>query len=156
MLAQVAGTSYAPLGELGPGIASSTLLVLLLLTATLLALRALAGRRRVQARLTGALQVVAQLELSASQSLYLIRAGGRCLLIGGTPSGLALLTELDPAQVPAAQDTLRRGDGDAGALLQRLRARVSGASSQPPPLDAVGTGDPHAAAGWHRELRPGS
>lgn len=161
MLAQVAGTSYAPLGELGPGIAGSTLVVLALITATLLALRVLAGRRRGRARSNATLQLVTQLELSASQTLYLIRAGGRCLLIGGTPSGLALLSELDPAALEIAEKaqpapgTRRREDGPAGALLQRLRSRLSGASGQPP-LDAIAAAAPHAAAGWPRDVRPGS
>ena len=78
-----------------------------------------------------------QLELAAGQQLYLVRAAGRLLLLGGTGGGLALLTELDPAQVPSpgGEGAERRAD----TLLQRLRARLLGAPAGPS-LDASAVG----------------
>lgn len=133
MLAQVVEAPAASLGELGSGLAGSTLAVLLLLVATLVTLRLFLLPRRGRGRAGGPLAVVAQLELAAGQQLYLVRAAGRLLLLGGTGGGLALLTELDPAQVPSpgGEGAERRAD----TLLQRLRARLLGAPAGPS-LDA--------------------
>lgn len=90
------GTSELGLGALWP-----TLLVLGLLVAALLFVR----RRGLGAQRAGALlEVQAQLALSPGQTLYVVRAGDRRLLVGGAPGGLTLLTELDakPAPAPAA------------------------------------------------------
>ena len=124
MLAQVVDAPSTAVGELGPGLAGSTLAVLLLLVVTLVVLRVVLGQRRERARADGPLAVVAQLELAAGQSLYLVRAAGRCLLIGGTGGGLGLITELEPAQVKSFSATAEPG---SGSLLQRLRARLFGA-----------------------------
>lgn len=125
MLAQVVDSPSAPLGELGPGLVGSTLVVLLLLVTTLIVLRVVLLKRRGRARGDGPLAVVAQLELAAGQSLYLVRAAGRCLLIGGTGGGLGLITELEPAQVSSLSSATAEQHG--GPLLQRLRARLRGA-----------------------------
>jgi flagellar biogenesis protein FliO len=133
MLAQVVGASPSPLGELGPGIAGSTLAVLLLLVATLVVLR-VAARNRGRTRLQGPgglLSVVAQLELAPSQQLYLVRAAGRCLLVGGTSGGLGLIAELDPQQVEA----LDHPQPGAGTLAERLRASLLGVTTRPPLAD---------------------
>ncbi len=135
MLAQVVDAPAAPLGELGPGLAGSTLVVLLLLVTTLVVLRVVLLQRRGRARVDGPLAVVAQLELAAGQSLYLVRAAGRCLLIGGASSGsgggLGLIAELDPEQVSSLGSA--SAEPRAGTLLQRLRARVPAVST----LDAA-------------------
>jgi flagellar biogenesis protein FliO len=40
------------------------------------------------------LGVVARVELGPQHTLYLVEAADRCLLLGGAPGGLSLLTEL--------------------------------------------------------------
>jgi len=159
MLAQVVDAPSAPLGELGPGLAGSTLLVLFLLVTTLVVLRAVLLQRRGRARTGGPLEVVAQLELAAGQALYLVRAGGRYLLIGGTGGGtgggLGLLTELEPAQVGSLGSA--PVEPRSGTLLQRLRARLLGAPAVAT-LDAAVlgiagvAGVEHAAPPARREL----
>ena len=146
MLAQVVGAPSTPLGELGPGLAGSTLLCFLLLAATLLALRLVARRRQGGARIAGPLQLVAKLELSASQSLYLIRAADRCLLIGGSSGGLGLLTELDPKQVALLDGAQAQDAGGAAMLLQRLRVRFGGDATLPQPDSAVVGSEPAPAS----------
>lgn len=153
MLAQVVGASSTPLGELGPGFAGSTLLCFLLLAATLVALRLVARRRQGGARIAGPLQLVAKLDLSANQSLYLVRAADRCLLLGGGNGGLGLLTELDPKQVALLDGAHAQDAGGAALLLQRLRARFGGNSTLPQP-DAAAFGSEPALASPPRTFVP--
>lgn len=132
----------------------STLVVLLLLVATLLVLRVVYGRRRGWPRGQGPLAVIAQVELAPSQSLYLVRAAGRCLLVGGTGGGLGLIAELDPAQVAAAvqQNAMVPGAG-GGTAAQRLRARIFGAVEPQSAAEPVVQAD-HAVP-RHADLKVG-
>ena len=81
----------------GPGffeLLGPVVLVLVLTAAVLLLVRWLRGR--AQARPHGAgLQVVDRLDLSPAHTLYVVRAEGRRLLLGGGPGGLSLITQLD-------------------------------------------------------------
>jgi flagellar biogenesis protein FliO len=119
MLAQAVGSPIAPLQELEAG-AGGAVVVVLLLVATLVALRLLHARRRRGRQDGELLQLTAQLSLSPTQSLYLVRAAHRSLLVGGSSSGLALLAELDAAQV----DALLAADqaAEPAPLPERLRA----------------------------------
>lgn len=92
---------------LGLGSLFSALLLPLLIVAALLVallvLRLLVRERRQRAARElglgdGALPVVvlARHELSAQHSLYVVRAGSRCLLLGAAPGGLNLLGEVEP------------------------------------------------------------
>jgi flagellar biogenesis protein FliO len=49
-----------------------------------------------------ALQVLARLQLSDGQEVFLLQAAGRCLLIGAGPAGPRLLTELPRDEVARA------------------------------------------------------
>ena len=71
---------------------------------------ALAARRFTPATATGALQILSRVSLSPKHTVYMLRAGGRVLLVGTGPQGApALISELDEIApvVPAA------GQGDA-------------------------------------------
>ncbi|MDW8281569.1 MAG: flagellar biosynthetic protein FliO [Myxococcales bacterium] len=84
-------------------------------------------RPRMRPRNGGVLQLVAQLPLGETQAVYLVRAAGRYLLVGGSGGALALLREMEPAEVEAALAagaTLgSASDGRAPGLWQRLRGR---------------------------------
>jgi flagellar protein FliO/FliZ len=64
------------------------------------ALRAL-GRKGVGGGAAG-LKVVARLALEPRRTLYVVEAGGKCLLVGVGDGPMAVLAELDPSQVRAA------------------------------------------------------
>ena len=156
MLAQVVGApSSSGLGELGPGVAGSTLAVLLLLVASLVVLRVVYSARRGRRRPGGPLAVLAQVELAPGQSLYVVRAAGRCLLVGGTSGGLGLIAELDPAQVAATAETPSAPLGVAAGTLAQLRARLFSAAEPPTPtvdLPFV-PAEPTAPPGRHADLK---
>lgn len=129
----------------------STLILFLLVLGLAYASSRLMGRR-FQHRPGGALQVRDSLPLGRDRSLLLLEVGGRLLLVGSTPQGVSLLTNLDgvslPAEVPAAE-----GPVSFGALLQaeyqkgltrftgswlhdawrRVAASLPGRSQQPAP-----------------------
>jgi hypothetical protein len=71
---------------------------------------AAAARRFAPVNGTGALKVISRVGLSPKHTVYLLRAGGRVLLVGTGPQGApALISELDefPQIEPA------NGQGDA-------------------------------------------
>lgn len=90
--------------------------------------------------------MIAKLELSASQSLYLVRAADRFLLIGGSSGSLGLVTELDPKQVALLDGAQAQSASGAAMLLQRLRARFGEDATLPPPDSTVGSSEPVLAA----------
>jgi flagellar protein FliO/FliZ len=64
---------------------------------------ALAARRFTPGAAAGALQVVSRVSLSPKHTVYLLRAGGRVLLVGTGPQGApALISELDEIPPTAA------------------------------------------------------
>lgn len=106
---------------IGAGALGQTLLALLLTCALAFALlRLLRPSRPSRSGGSAALSLLAQLPLSQGHVVYLVRAPSRCLLLGGSPAGLALLGEVDEAQVDAA---LRAAPAEgASGLLARLRS----------------------------------
>lgn len=115
----------------GPGffeLLGPVVLVLALTAAVLLLVRWLRGR--AQARPQGAgLQVVERLDLSPAHTLYVVRAEGRRLLLGGGPGGLSLITELDgqlDGEAPAAPEL-----PPPGALPARWAAWLRGPRPDP-------------------------
>ena len=43
--------------------------------------------------------------LDPRRTLFVVRVGGKVLLLGGGDGGLSVLTEIDPATLPAEKDT---------------------------------------------------
>jgi flagellar biogenesis protein FliO len=81
---------------MGAYLVSTTLVLLALAAASLIALRAL--RRTGRAR---ALHLRERLALDGRRAVYLVEVAGRCLVVGAADGGLAMLTEVDPAKLPA-------------------------------------------------------
>lgn len=84
-------------------------------------------RTRLAADRTGLLAVEARLALTPEQQIYVVRVGARTLVLGGTATQLALLTELDTAEagpVDPARVAARREWWPA------LRAAQSAAASR--------------------------
>jgi hypothetical protein len=81
-------------------------------TAVLLAVGggvAFMGRRFVPRPGAGALHVVSRVSLSPKHTVYLLRAGGRVLLVGTGPQGApALISELD--EMPPLEPAPRQGE----------------------------------------------
>ena len=78
----------------------------------------------------GVLQVVDQVSLDQKQRLYVVRAAGEYLLVGGADGGLSLLSKLDPAKV----DELRAARPAAPAVtLSPLLQKLLGKRGVPPP-----------------------
>lgn len=113
----------------GPGffeLLGPVVLVLALTAAVLLLARWLRGR--TQARPQGAgMQVVDRLDLSPGHTLYVVRAEGRRLLLGGGPGGLSLITELDGKEPPAVDESPA-----PGALPARWAAWLRGTRHDAP------------------------
>lgn len=91
--------------DLGPGLPPPLsvslfwpLLVLFLGAAALVAWRWLRSRREQSPELP--LTLRARVELSPQHVLYVVEAADRCLLLGGAPGGLSLLTELELPATP--------------------------------------------------------
>jgi flagellar biosynthetic protein FliO len=74
------------------------------------ALRLLAGRGVGKA--TGAVRVLARCPLEPRRSVYVIEAGGRCLLVGVGEGPMTVLAELDAEKV--------RAEGAAAAVPNRF------------------------------------
>lgn len=90
------------LGSLVSALLLPFLIVVALLVALLVVRLLLRDRQLRAARelglADGALSIVvlSRQELSAQHSLYVVRAGSRCLLLGAAPGGLNLLGEVEP------------------------------------------------------------
>jgi flagellar biogenesis protein FliO len=52
----------------------------------------------------GAIRLRGALALEAKRSVYVVEAGGRCFLVGGSEGAMALIAELDPASLPAESE----------------------------------------------------
>jgi flagellar biogenesis protein FliO len=68
----------------------------------IIALLALRSGWMVQRQGSKLLKVEMQAELSATHTVYLVRAAGRYLLLGGTATSLSLLAEIDEDQAREA------------------------------------------------------
>ena len=76
----------------------------------------------------GRLQVLDRLSLGRDQAILVVRAGERFLLLGCTPTKVALLTELDPQEgegwtIPPERGPEGGQPADFLALIQRLREK---------------------------------
>jgi hypothetical protein len=70
---------------------------------------AAAARRFAPGTGAGALQVISRVSLSPKHSVYLLRAGGRVLLVGTGPQGApSLISEVD--EVPQVEPAIGQGD----------------------------------------------
>jgi flagellar protein FliO/FliZ len=68
-----------------------------------------AGRRFAPRPGAGALNVISRVSLSPKHAVYLLRAGGRVLLVGTGPQGApSLISELD--EIPPIEPVSRQGD----------------------------------------------
>lgn len=76
-------------------------------------------------------QVVDRVVLDQKQKLYVVKAGGEYLLVGGTDAGLSLLSKLDAAEVEKLRASRPTGP-TLSPLLQKLLGR------KPPPPAAPG------------------
>ena len=92
-----------------------------------LALRFLAGRGL--GRATGAVKVLARCPLEPRRSVYLIETAGRCFLVGVGEGPMALLAEVDAAQVRASSPAVE----NAGTRFSDVLARVLARPAPPPP-----------------------
>lgn len=78
---------------------------------------------------SGRMEVLDRATLSRDQSLLVVRAGERYLLLGCTPTGLTLLTELTREEgenwIPPVppRDPVGKRTPDFRALMQRLREK---------------------------------
>jgi flagellar biosynthetic protein FliO len=104
---------------------------LLQTTLALLAVCALAAltlrlmRRRGIGRARG-LRVVSRLSLEPRRSVYVIEAAGKCLLVGVGDGPMAVLAELDPAEVARieAEDAAGEGAGLVDVMRRALFGRA--------------------------------
>jgi flagellar biogenesis protein FliO len=94
-------------------------------------LRWLAFRARGGAAPGRGLRLRAKLSLEPRRAIYVIEAGSRAFLIGGGETGLNLLAELDPADVPA-EGAIASGGARAGDWWGRLLAPRGRAFASPP------------------------
>jgi hypothetical protein len=102
---------------MGSYLLSTTLVLVGVCALAVLALKLL--KRGPQTSGAG-LKLLASLPLDGRRALYVVEAGGRCFLVGGGESGLALVAELDAAQVKAGVPAPARG------LFAEALARVVG------------------------------
>src|SRR5436305_15342893 len=118
------GGSATELPGLGGSIALSFVSLALVCLAAYVLLRWLS--RRGVGRGRGPLEILARCPLEPRRSVYLIRAAGRCFLVGVGDGPMALLAEVDAAEVSAdltaAAAALPEG-GFAAVLARALGAR---------------------------------
>lgn len=117
----------ADLPGLGSSVAMSFVSLGVVCVLAWLALRFLA-RRGIGRGASGPLEVLARCPLEPRRSVYLIRAAGRCFLVGVGDGSMALLAEVDPS---------RLGDG-AGM------PAASSASSPGSPPSRLAEGEPES------------
>ncbi len=77
-------------------------------------------------RASGRIQVIDRAALDGQRSVYLVRVGGRVLLLGGAREAVTLLAELTDADVPTSA-TVTEPESFA-SVLARLRGRSPGGS----------------------------
>jgi flagellar biogenesis protein FliO len=90
-------------------------------------------RRLMGVRAVGAGSVVQLMErvpLDQKSTVYVVRAAGEYLVVGGTDGGLSLLHKLDPQQVEQLEQKVRAQGQGMSPFLQKLLFRKGGS---PPP-----------------------
>lgn len=92
-------------GELGGLLVTTVVLLVVVSVVAYVVVRLL--RRGLEGRAVGekVVTVVARVPLEPRRSLYVVRVGGRTLLLGASEMGLGLVTELDGDAVPEARET---------------------------------------------------
>jgi flagellar biosynthetic protein FliO len=117
------GASAAELPSLGGSIALSFVSLGIVCLLAYVALRWMS--RRGVGRSDGPLQVIARCSLEPRRSAYIVKAAGRCFLIGVGDGPMALLAELDAAAVEDSQPAPAPlpGSGFAEALARVLGSR---------------------------------
>ena len=120
------GTAPEQLPSLGGSIALSFASLALVCLLAYVALRWLS--RRGVGRSTGPLEVLARCALEPRRSVYLVRAGGRCFLVGVGDGPMALLAELDEEAVNSsiASRTETPAEGFASVLARVLGPKRDG------------------------------
>lgn len=93
-------------------------------------LRRLMGIRTVGG--VSLVQVMDRVPLDQKKSLYVLRAAGEYLLVGGTDGALSLISKLDPQEVERLEREARTQAPSLSPFLQKLLARRGG----PPPPSA--------------------
>lgn len=84
-------------------------------------LRRLMGVSGVSARRTALITVLERVPLDTKRALYVVRAPGACLLVGGTEASLSVLATLDPQAVAEAEQA--SPPPAVSPLLSKLLAR---------------------------------
>ncbi|HVY41320.1 MAG TPA: flagellar biosynthetic protein FliO [Polyangia bacterium] len=93
------------------------------------ALRVLAGRG--VGKVGGAVKVLARCPLEPRRAVYVIEAGGRCLLVGVGDGPMTVLAELD-AETVRAESAASAGSPRFAEVLARVMRRQA-----PPPAEPV-------------------
>jgi flagellar biosynthetic protein FliO len=112
------GASTAELPSLGGSIALSFVSLGVVCLLAYVALRWLS--RRGIGRNDGPLQVVARCSLEPRRAAYIVKAAGRCFLIGVGDGPMALLAELDADAVDAARPAAAVPAGGFAEALARV------------------------------------
>ncbi len=84
------------------------------------------GSRRLGGAARAVVQVVARQPLARNASLAVVEVGGRVLVVGVSDSGVRLLTELDPADLP---ETAGADRAEASATVPRVSGSVLSAQT---------------------------
>ncbi len=117
------GASAGDLPGLGGSLAFSFLSLAIVCLLAYVSLRWLS--RRGVGRAEGAVRVLARCPLEPRRVVYLLEAGGRCFLVGVGDGPMAMLAEIDPAQVKSEEsEAVRPSAGSRFAeVLARIRTR---------------------------------
>lgn len=100
-------------------------------------LRRLMGLRGVPMGRSQLVQVVERIPLDPKRAMYVVRAGGEYLLVGGGEEGLSLITRLDGASVQAAMDA-KKVVPAMSPFLQKLLTTRRSPEPQPPSAEVQG------------------
>ncbi|HVT06570.1 MAG TPA: flagellar biosynthetic protein FliO [Polyangia bacterium] len=92
------------------------------------ALRVLAGRG--VGKVSGAVKVLARCPLEPRRSVYVIEAGGRCLLVGVGDGPMTVLAELD-AETVRAESAASAGSPRFAEVLARAMRRQAPPATEP-------------------------
>lgn len=94
-------------------------------------LRRLMGVRGMPSGRSSLVQVVERIPLDPKRSLFVLKAAGEYLLVGGSDTGLQLISKLDPAEVTRVMDEKRSSGSAASPFLQKLLSRNEVRSTPP-------------------------
>jgi flagellar protein FliO/FliZ len=95
------------------------------------------AKRAGIARAFGGVELVGQLSLEPRRAIYLVRLGGKVLVIGASEAGLTKLGEVEATELPAAGPPPQR----FGDVLARALTRTPAAGAAPAEAHAPETRD---------------